>query len=94
MKVIATKREIIEEELDLEYPFYLKVKNEYIETYSFAKVFPTYSIVVSNDFFQGIKKTNKKYTEDDILNNLSTEEEFDDFFEATLQDLVILKAGL
>lgn len=95
MKVIVTKREIIEEELDLEYPVYLSFQSE-MDEYKMVKLYPEYEIVVDFDFF-GVKIERNgypNYQEHQILNNLTTEEHFDDAFEEALQQLVKDKAGL
>ena len=95
MKVKCKVREITEKELDLEYPYYLYFQDEMCND-ELVKVFPKYEIVVKYEV--GGLKIEKRwypfYEEHQILNNLTTEEHFEDSFEEALQDLVKLKAGL
>ena len=95
MKVKCKVREITEKELDLEYPYYLYFQDEMCND-ELVKVFPKYEIVVKYEV--GSLKIEKRwypfYEEYQILNNLTTEEHFDDCFEEALQTLVKLKAGL
>lgn len=95
MKVKCKVREISEKELDLEYPIFLYKQDELCQD-TLIKLYPTYEVVVSYDIF-GIKiekRQNPFYEEYQILNNLTTQEHFDDEFEQALQTLVQLKAGL
>lgn len=95
MKVVAKEYTTTEKELNIEYPFFLYTQNELADD-EITKVFPEYKIVVSFNFF-GVEirqEYNSGYTEHQILNNLTTEEHFDDRFEEALQHLVQLKSGL
>lgn len=94
-KVIAKEQTIVEKELDLEYPFYLYFQSELGED-ELVKVYPKYKISVFFTIF-GVKIEQEKhygYSEHSIVNNLTSEEHFDDRFEEALQRLVVLKAGL
>lgn len=96
MKVKCKVRVVTEKELDLEYPYYLYFQNTDELTEEFIKVFPKYEIVVKYEV--GGLKIEKRwypfYEEHQILNNLTTEEHFEDVFEESLQDLIKLKSGL
>ncbi len=95
MKVIAKEYTRIEKELDIEYPFFLHTQDELADD-TLIKVFPEYRIVVCFNYY-GVEirqEYNSGYTEHYILNNLTTEEHFNDRFEEALQQLVELKSGL
>lgn len=82
-------------ELDLEYPYFLYFQSELGED-ELVKVFDKYKISIFFTFF-GVEIKQEKhygYKEYQILNNLTTEEHFDDSFEEALQTIVKLKAGL
>lgn len=67
-----------------------------LEEDEIIKVYPNYKISIFFTIF-GVKIKQEKhygYSEHQILNNLTTEEHFDDSFEEALQHLVKLKAGL
>lgn len=88
-------RAVRELQEDLEYPYFLYFQSELGED-EIIKVYPNYKISV---FFNvgGVEIKKEKhygYKEYQILNNLTTEEHFDDSFEEALQHLVKLKAGL
>lgn len=95
MKVKCKVREVTEKELDLEYPYYLYFQDELCND-ELVKVFLKYEIVVKYEV--GGLKIEKRwypfYEEHQILNNLTTEEHFEDSFEEALQHLVKLKSGL
>lgn len=95
MKVTVKERVETEKELDLEYPYFLYFQSELGED-EVVKVYPKYKISVFFTIF-GVEIKQEKhygYAEHQILNNLTTEEHFDDSFEEALQHLVKLKAGL
>ncbi len=95
MKVIAKEHKIVEKEIDLEYPYFLYFQSELGED-EIVKVFEKYKISVFFTIF-GVEIKQEKhygYTEHQILNNLTSEEHFDDAFEEALQHLIKLKAGL
>ena len=95
MKVIAKDHKTVEKELDLEYPVFLYFQSEAGED-ELIKVYQKYNITVKFTNF-GIIISNEKnygYSENQILNNLTTEEHFNDAFEEALQNIVKLKSGL
>lgn len=95
MKVTAKEYKRTEKELDIEYPFFLYTQNELADD-ELIKVYPEYKIVVSFNYF-GVEirqEYNNGYTEAHILNNLTTEEHFDDRFEEAIKHLTELKSGL
>lgn len=95
MKVKCKVRKITEKELDLEYPYYLAFQDEMCND-ELVKVFPEYEIFVKYEV-SGLKIEKRWcpfYEEYQILNNLTSEEHFDDVFEEALQTLVKLKSGL
>lgn len=95
MKVTVKEQVETIKELDLEYPYFLYFQSELGED-EIIKVFDKYKISVFFTVF-GVEIKQEKhygYSEHQILNNLTTEEHFDDSFEEALQHLVKLKAGL
>lgn len=95
MKVSVKEYITTEKEIDLEYPYFLAFQSELGED-EVVKVFETYKISVFFTIF-GVEIKQEKhygYTEYQILNNLTTEECFNDSFEEAVQHLVKLKAGL
>ena len=96
MKVVIKEFLEQEKELDLEYPYYLYFQDEYALYDTVVKVYPKYKIEVKYDFSGVIIERSgyPNYQECQILNNLTTEEHFDDAFEEALQQLVKDKAGL
>lgn len=95
MKVKCKVREITEKELDLEYPIYLSFQDELCYD-TLVKLYLNYELVVSFDVF-GVKiekRQNPFYEEHQILNNLTTEEHFNNAFEEAVQQIVKLKSGL
>jgi len=95
MKVKCKVRQVTEKELDLEYPYYLHFQDEMCND-ELVKVFLNYEVVVKYEVGGLIieKRYYPFYEEHQILNNLTTEEHFEDSFEEALQDLVKLKSGL
>ncbi len=93
MKVKAIEQIKVEKELDLEYPFFLYFQSELCED-EVVKVYPDYKISVFFTIF-GVKIKQEKnygYTEHQIVNNLTTEEHFNDMFEEALEHLINLKS--
>lgn len=95
MKVIVKDHQIIEKELDIDYPFFLYFQSELGED-ELVKVFPDYTISVFFTLFGAEIKQKKHYgySENQVINNLTTQEIFDNAFEEALQHLVELKSGL
>jgi hypothetical protein len=95
MKVKIKEYTEVEKELELEYPYFLYFQSELGED-EIVKVFEKYKISVFFTLFGVEIKQEKhyRYSEHQILNNLTTEEHFDDSFEEALQHLVKLRAGL
>ena len=94
MKVKCKVREITEKELDLEYPYYLYFQDELCND-ELIKVFPKYEIVVKYEV-GGLKIEKRRYPfyeEYQILNNLTTEEHFNDVFKEAVEQLTELKDG-
>ena len=95
MKVKCKVRQVTEKELDLEYPYYLYFQDEVCND-ELVKIFTKYEIVVKYEV--GGLKIEKRwcpfYEEYQILNNLTTEEHFNDVFKEALQNLIELKSGL
>lgn len=92
MKVKAREQKTVEKELDLEYPIYLIFPLEF-SIYEYVKLFPTYEIVVTYEYssLKIEKRESQNYTEYQLLNNQTSEEEFNNSFEEALQDLVKAK---
>lgn len=94
MKVKCKVREITEKELDLEYPYYLYFQDEMCND-KLVKVFPEYEIAV--EYEVGGLKIEKRwypfYEEHQILNNITTEEHFNDVFKEAVEQLIELKDG-
>ena len=94
MKVKCKVRQVTEKELDLEYPYYLAFQDEMCND-ELVKVFPKYEIVVKYEV--GGLKIEKRwypfYEEYQILNNLTTEEHFNDVFKEAVEQLTELKDG-
>jgi hypothetical protein len=94
MKVKCKVREITEKELDLEYPYYLAFQDELCND-KLIKVFPEYEIVVKYEV--GGMKIEKTwcpfYEEYQILNNLTTEEHFEQVFKEALKQITDFKDG-
>ena len=94
MKVKCKVREITEKELDLEYPYYLYFQDEVCND-ELVKIFPKYEIGVKYEV--GGLKIEKRwcpfYEEYQILNNLTTEEHFNDVFKEAVEQLTELKDG-
>jgi hypothetical protein len=92
MKVKCKVREITEKELDLEYPYYLAFQDELCND-KLIKVFPEYEIVVKYEV--GGMKIEKTwcpfYEEYQILNNLTTEEHFEQVFKEALKQITDFK---
>jgi hypothetical protein len=86
MKVKCKVKEITEKELDLEYPYYLYFQDELCND-ELIKVFPKYEIIVKYEV--GCLKIEKRwcpfYEEHQILNNLTTEEHFNEVFQSALE---------
>ena len=95
MKVKCKVRQVTEKELDLEYPYYLAFQDEMCND-ELVKIFPKYEIVVKYEV--GGLKIEKRwcpfYEEHQILNNLTTEEHFNDVFNEAVGQLIELKSGL
>ncbi len=92
MKVTAKEYKTIEKELDLEYPIYLYFQTELGED-EVVKVMPTYKIsVFFNMLGTEIKKSyNSGYSENLIMNNLTTEKHFNESFDEAVQYLTEVK---
>lgn len=94
MKVKCKVRQVTEKELDLEYPYYLYFQDEMCND-ELIKVFPKYEIAVKYEV--GGLKIEKRwypfYEEHQILNNLTTEEHFNDVFKEAVEQLTELKDG-
>ena len=94
MKVKCKVRQVTEKELDLEYPYYLAFQDEMCND-ELVKVFINYEIVVKYEV--GGLKIEKRwypfYEEHQILNNLTTEEHFNDVFKEAVEQLTELKDG-
>ena len=95
MKVKCKVRQITEKELDLEYPYYLAFQDEMCND-ELVKVFLNYEVVVKYEI--GGLKVEKRwypfYEEHQILNNLTSEEHFNDVFNEAVEQLIELKSGL
>ena len=94
MKVKCKVRQVTEKELDLEYPYYLTFQDEMCND-ELVKVFSKYEVVVKYEV--GGLKIEKRwcpfYEEHQILNNLTTEEHFNDVFKEAVEQLTELKDG-
>ena len=94
MKVKCKVRQVTEKELDLEYPYYLYFQDEMCND-ELVKVFLNYEVVVKHEV--GGLKIEKRwypfYEEHQILNNLTTEEHFNDVFIEAVEQLTELKDG-
>ena len=94
MKVKCKVRQVTEKELDLEYPYYLYFQDEMCND-ELVKVFLNYEVVVKHEV--GGLKIEKRwcpfYEEYQILNNLTTEEHFNDVFKEAVEQLTELKDG-
>ena len=94
MKVKVKELTTVEKELDLEYPYYLAFQDEMCND-ELVKIFPKYEIVVKYEV--GGLKIEKRwcpfYKEHQILNNLTTEEHFNDVFKEAVEQLTELKDG-
>lgn len=95
MKVIVKDHQIIEKELNLEYPIYLNFQDEMCDDI-YIKLFHDKEIIIERDYFGFSIKTNyyPQYTENAVLNNLTTEEAFNNTFEEALKQLIEVKSGL
>jgi hypothetical protein len=94
MKVKCKVREVREKELDLEYPYYLYFQDEMCND-ELIKVFPEYEIVVKYEV-GGLKIEKMRcpfYEEHQILNNLTTEEHFEQVFKEALDQITYFKDG-
>lgn len=94
MKVKCKVRQVTEKELDLEYPIHLYFQDEMCND-ELIKVFHEYEIVVKYEV--GGLKIEKRwcpfYEEYQILNNLTTEEHFNEVFKEAVEQLTELKDG-
>lgn len=94
MKVKCKVRQVTEKELDLEYPCYLYFQDEMCND-ELIKVLHEYEVVVKYEV--GGLKIEKRwfpfYEEYQIMNNLTTEEHFNDVFNEAVEQLTELKDG-
>ena len=94
MKVKCKVRQVTEKELDLGYPYYLYFQDEMCND-ELVKVFLNYEVVVKHEV--GGLKIEKRwypfYEEHQILNNLTTEEHFNEVFKEAVEQLTELKDG-
>ena len=94
MKVKCKVRQVTEKELDLEYPIHLYFQDEMCND-ELVKVFPEYEVVVKYEV--GGLKVEKRwypfYEEYQIMNNITTEEHFNEVFKEAVGELIKLRDG-